>query len=279
MNGSGISVLILTLNEEVNLVQCLGSVRWCDDVVVLDSYSSDGTVSIAAAHGARVVRREFDTYAGQRNFGLKDIQYKNAWLLMLDADERVPEDLRAEMNDAVARAPADVTLFSLRRRDHLFGRWIRRSSGYPTWFGRLMRIGHVWIERPINEEFRTSGRMTQLWTHLDHYPFNKGFSAWISKHDRYSSMEAELLMQEQIVAPRMGELLAFDPLKRRKALKRFAYKLPWRPAIFFVGLYVLKLGFMDGRAGLTFALLRSWYEYMIDCKSLELRRRKQGLSV
>lgn len=279
MNGSGISVLILTLNEEVNLHQCLESVRWCDDVVILDSYSSDETLNIAVANGVRVMQRKFDTYAGQRNFGLKNIQYKNPWLLMLDADERVPDDLRLEMIDAVTRAPADVTLFCLRRRDHLFGRWIRRSSGYPTWFGRLMKIGHVWIERPINEEFRTSGEMAQLRAHLDHYPFNKGFSAWIAKHDRYSSMEAELLMQERVIAPRTSELLATDPLKRRKAFKYFAYKLPWRPVLVFVGLYVLKLGFMDGRAGLTFALLRSWYEYMIDCKNLELRRRKQGLSV
>jgi glycosyltransferase involved in cell wall biosynthesis len=274
-----ISVLILTLDEEINIADCLRTLQWCDDVVVLDSHSSDATVKIAAEHGARVVQREFDTYAGQRNFGLQQVEYKYPWVLMLDADERVPEDLRDELMRVVAPTPPEVTMFLLRRRDHLFGRWIKRSSGYPTWFGRIARVGKVWVERSVNEEYCTSGRTEKLQAHLDHYPFNKGLSCWIAKHDRYSSMEAALMADKAREAPRFAALFDSDPLLRRKALKSFLYALPGRPVLVFVSLYFLKAGFLDGRAGLTFSLLRSWYEYMIDCKHDELVRRRKGLPV
>lgn len=274
-----LSVLILALDEEINIADCLRSVRWCNDVVVLDSYSSDGTTGIAAALGARVVQREFDTYAGQRNFGLRHIEYRHPWLLMLDADERVPDDLRAELLDVTSRAPDDVSMYFVRRRDHLFGRWLKRSSGYPTWFGRLARVGRVWVERPVNEEYRTEGRSGRLGAHLDHYPFNKGFSAWLAKHDRYSSMEAELMIAAPASPRGLHRVLASDPQESRRALKRLVYALPARPLVVFLSLYLLRLGFLDGRAGLTFSALRAWYEHMIDCKYVELKRRRSGLPI
>jgi glycosyltransferase involved in cell wall biosynthesis len=277
--GVTLSVLILTLNEEVDLDACLACVVWCDDVVVLDSFSTDRTVEIAHARGARVIRRKFDTYAGQRNFGLKDVEYRHPWVLMLDADERVPPDLRAELEGfVVANAATDVTLASMRRRDFLFGRWIRRSSGYPTWFGRLARIGRVWIERAVNEEYCTNGRTVLLEHHLDHYPFSKGFSHWLAKHDRYSTLEAELLLETDR-SWTFAELRATDPSVRRRALKALVYSLPARPLIVFVALYVVKGGFLEGRAGLTFCLLRAWYEFLIDCKRRELVRRRERLPI
>src|ERR1700677_642552 len=130
-----ISVLILTLDEEVNLPGCLDSVAWTDDVVVLDSFSRDATQQVARARdNVRLYQRQFDNYAAQRNFGLREIRYKYSWVLMLDADERVPAELREEMLRAVGGARESVAMFRMRRRDYLFGRWIPRSSGYPTWF-------------------------------------------------------------------------------------------------------------------------------------------------
>lgn len=274
-----VSILILTLNEEVNIADCLDSVSWCDDIVVLDSFSSDRTIEIALAKGARVHERAFDSYAAQRNFGLQQIRYKHRWVLMLDADERVPDELRAEMARVLERAEPGVSLYLLRRRDHLFGRWIRRSSGYPTWFGRLAKIGEVWVERPINEEYRTRGRSVELQGHIDHYPFNKGISAWIAKHDRYSTMEAELCSQRPVERTSVRDLWTRDPLKRRRALKQLAFELPGRPLLMFIALYVFKGGMFDGAAGFTFSALRAWYEYMIDCKRVELERRRRGLPV
>jgi glycosyltransferase involved in cell wall biosynthesis len=273
-----IAVVILTYNEEVNLAGCLESVRWCDDVVVLDSFSGDGTVAIAQRYGARVVQRVFDDYARQRNHALQAIPFRHPWVLMLDADERVPVDLQREMQAAVAAAPADVALFRMRRKDHLFGRWIRGSSGYPTWFGRLMRLGSVRVQRAINEEYLTDGEVRELDEHLHHFPFNKGFASWIEKHDRYSTMEAELRLAGGSPA-RAGDLFSGDATVRRRALKSTLYRMPGRPLLVFVALYFFRGGLIEGRAGLTFSLLRAWYEYMIDCKYLELRRRSRGLPI
>ena len=168
-----VSVLILTLNEEFNLPHCLDSLQWCDDVVVLDSGSQDATQKLAGDWGARVVERPFDNYASQRNFGLKEIDYKHHWVLMVDSDEETPRDLVAEINQAIESCGEVTTLFRIRRKDHLLGRWIKHSSGYPTWFGRLMKIGHVRVERSINEEYVTDGKISYLEAHLHHYPFNK----------------------------------------------------------------------------------------------------------
>jgi glycosyltransferase involved in cell wall biosynthesis len=273
-----ISVLILTLDEEVNLGGCLDSVAWCDDVVVLDSFSRDRTADIARERGVRLYQRAFDNYAGQRNFGLRELEYRHRWVLMLDADERVPADLCTEMLAAVHQAPDTLALYRMRRRDHLFGRWIRRSSGYPTWFGRLVRVGRAWVERPYNEEFHADGEVAHLSGHLDHYPFNKGFSAWIEKHDRYSTMEARLRASETH-DDHWRDLFSADALRRRRAQKVWINGMPLRPLVVFAGLYFVKGGMLEGRAGLTFSLLRAWYEYFIDCKALELRRRAAGLPV
>ena len=274
----GISVLILTRDEEVNIGACLASVSWSDDVVVLDSHSVDRTVAVAMGCGARIYEREFDNYAGQRNFGLNGIGYKHEWVLMLDADERVPPDLQEEMLRTVASAPDEVALYMMRRRDHLFGRWLARSSGYPTWFGRLARVGRVRVERAINEEYHATGSTCRLGAHLDHYPFNNGFAAWIAKHNRYSTMEAQLMMERAGPASLRG-LFASDPVARRKNLKELVYAMPGRPVVMFVALYLVRGGFLDGRAGLTYSMLRAWYEYMIDCKYRELQRRRAGVAV
>jgi hypothetical protein len=115
--------------------------------------------------------------------------------------------------------------------------------------------------------------------HLDHYPFNKGFSAWIEKHDRYSTMEARLRAAEPGAEERWSGLFAPDPARRRRAQKMWLNGMPLRPLVVFAGLYFIKGGVLEGRAGLTFSLLRAWYEYVIDCKAHELRRRAAGLPV
>jgi len=166
----------------------------------------------------------------------------------------------------------------MRRRDHLFGRWIRGSSGYPTWFGRLARRGRVRVERAYNEEFHALGAVAQLECHLDHYPFSKGLSAWVAKHDRYSSMEAELLLQRAAGKLQWRHLVSRDVDQRRRALKAVIYRLPLRPLAVFIALYLLRGGVLEGRAGLTFCVLRAWYEFLIDCKLVELRRRQVGES-
>ena len=264
-----LSVLILTLNEECNLTDCLNSVRWSDDIVVLDSFSSDQTVAIAREMGARVVQRRFDNYAAQRNAGLNEVSYKHSWVLMLDADERVTPELCAEMQSAVDTAELSVSLFHMRRKDYWFEQWLRRSSGYPTWFGRLVRVGHVTVQREINEQYVAHGESRFLKEHLLHYPFNKKVAYWLERHNRYSSMEATALVVERQGVVELRGLWSVNPIIRRKTLKQIAYRLPGRPLWIFMYLYLMRGGFLDGRAGLRYSALRAIYEYMIDLKVKE----------
>jgi len=280
MTTTPVSVIVLTLNEEVNLPRCLESLRWCNDVVVLDSFSTDATTEIAKICGARLFQRKFDDYAKQRNHALKEIEYKNPWVLMVDADEVVPEEMVQEIGEVLASCKEEVTLFRMRRKDFFLGQWIKHSSSYKElWFGRLMRVGRVWVERAINEEFHTDGQVALLQSSVLHYPFNKGFHSWLEKHNKYSSMEADLKFHQGVYKWKWSDFRHVDPATKRKALKALAYSLPGRPLIMFIGRYLVKGGIMDGRAGFTYCILKTIYEYMIDFKVRELSLRKQGLPI
>lgn len=273
------SVLILTLNEEINLPGCIESVRPCDDIILLDSFSHDRTEEIAKAMGCTFIRREFDNYASQRNFGMNQIQFKHQWVMMLDADERITPELWHELNTLLPNLNSDVCMLRVRRKDLFCGKWIKHSSGYPTWFGRVFRPGLVTVKRAINEEYHTNGQTAYLQEHLIHFPFNKGMSFWIERHNRYSTLEAATLIQEIREDFNLTQIFSSNPVKRRKAYKQLAYRLPARPLLVFLYLCFFRKGFMDGKAGLFYCILRSFYEYMIDMKVLELRRRNNGLLV
>jgi glycosyltransferase involved in cell wall biosynthesis len=266
-----LSVLILTYNEEVNIEECLESVACSDDIWVLDSHSSDRTCEIAQAKGAQVEKRVFDNYAAQRNFALS-LPLKYDWVLMLDADELATPEVIAEIQEIIHTDTNPVTLYRMRRKDMFMDRWLKRSSGYPTWFARLFRKGRVQVEREINEEYTTDGKVGLLTSHLIHYPFNKGTAYWIERHNKYSTMEAKRLLSEMESSIPWGLLFDKDPALRRKAFKQIAYRLPCRPFLAFTYLYFLKLGFLDGIPGFHYSRMRAMYEYMIELKMKELRR-------
>ncbi len=276
---SGVSVLILTLNEEINIGECIDSCRWSDDVVVFDSCSSDRTREIALAKGARVVQRPFDNYAAQRNAALSTVAYAHPWVLMVDADERVPADLAAEIADSVGSATDRVVMFRMRRKDFFLGKWLKRSSGYPTWFGRLVRPGRTHVQREFNEEYIADGDVAHLEAHLHHLPFNKGIDYWYERHNRYSSMEATLTLTMRSAPVSSFNLFVGDVIERRRRLKQIAYRMPMRPLMVFIYLYVVRMGILDGRAGFYFSRMRAAYEMMIDLKITELKRRERGLPV
>ncbi len=275
----GISVLILTANEEINLPGCLESVKWCDDVVVFDSFSDDGTRAVAESYRVRFVQRAFDDFASQRNSALSEVEFIHPWVLMIDADERVTPELWNEIFASVRETESSIGLFRVRRKDMFMGRWLRHSSGYPTWFGRLIRVGRVRIERGVNEEYHTDDKVGYLREHLLHYPFDKGLAFWLDRHNRYSTMEATLLLKERRKRVSLRGLLSKDPVFRRKNLKDLAYRIPGRPLLIFLYLFFFRLGFLDGFAGMNFCILRGIYEFMIDLKVLESRRRSDGKSM
>lgn len=266
-----ISAVILTYNEENILAKCLEALSFVDAIIVFDSYSTDQTLDIAKSFNATVIQRKFDNYASQRNAALETVSENCDWILMVDADEIVTSNLQAEILNAVAIGNEN-TMYRVRRKDMFQDKWIKQSSGYPTWFPRLFKNGCVTVAREINEEYNTTGSEGVLQEHLIHYPFNKGLTWWFDKHNRYSEMEAQKMMQEVKEPVGFKNLFSKDPILKRKAQKRLSYRLPFRPTLIFIAFYILKGGFLNGKAGYTFCKLRKTYEWMIATKFNELKR-------
>jgi glycosyltransferase involved in cell wall biosynthesis len=269
--GAGVSVLILTKNEELDLPGCLDTLTWCDDIHVLDSGSTDKTQQIAAARGANVHVREFDGYASQRNFGLA-LPYKHSWVLVLDADERLPPPAGEEVQAFVKDANSSCSAARLRRRDIWWGRWLRHAQISP-YYVRLLRVRHCKYEREINETLIVSGEIADLKECFDHYPFSKGLAHWISKHNQYSSMEARIVYDGDKQPPSLRTaLLSRDFNERRRAQKAIFYKLPGRPVIKLIYMVLVRRAFLDGLPGLRYAILQAIYEYFIVLKTKEMRQ-------
>ncbi len=269
MNSQSIIGLILTFNEEININACIDSLHFCDNIIVFDSFSTDRTVDIAKAAGATVLQRKFDNYAAQRNAALQYVPENVKWILMIDADERITPELQHEIISNISQKDNSNTLYRVRRKDQFMGRWIKRSSGYPTWFPRLFRNGQVTVDREINEEYNTQGNIANLNNHLMHYPFSKGLAWWIERHNKYSSMEVKTLSSEFKQSIPWSLALSQDAVERRKFQKQLIYRLPGRPQIMFLALYILRRGFLDGKAGYQYCKLRMMYETMIDLKIQE----------
>jgi glycosyltransferase involved in cell wall biosynthesis len=271
--NSNISVLILTKNEQQDLPGCLTSLAWSDDIHVFDSMSTDDTVKIAEQFGATVTRRAFDSESIHKNWGLKNIPFKHAWIYQSDADERVTPELATALQE-FAENPGEHVALRVQRRDYLMGRWLKHVTPSPFNI-RLFKPTHIRYERLTNPLTIVDGPTAETSQHFDHYPFSKGMTHWFNKHNSYSSSEAE-----QIVANRQAgspfsiwkALLSKDVNERRFHQKELYYRQPLRPLVMFMLLYVVKRGFLDGRAGLTFVVLRSIYEYMIVLKVKELEQ-------
>jgi glycosyltransferase involved in cell wall biosynthesis len=270
-----ISALILTCNEEQDLPGCLKSVSWSDDIHVFDSFSTDRTLAIAESAGAHIHQRVFDDYATHRTAALSTIAFKHPWVFLLDADERPSSALSEEMLAAVAHAHQAISGYRLMRRDFLFGTWLKHAQISPFYI-RLVRPERARYTRAINEVIEVSGSIADLHAPLDHYPFSKGIAHWVDKHNRYSTMEAELIDRRQgLQYPSLKiALTSRDFLQRRLHQKALFYRLPARSLIKWCYMMFVRRAFLDGFAGLTYTTLQAFYEYLIVLKTRELQRRR-----
>lgn len=274
-----ISVLILTRNEQQDLPGCLQSVSWSDDVHVYDSGSTDETVNIAKEFGATITIRTYGESrkafggdeAGHRNWGLQNIPFKYSWVFVIDADERMTPDLVHAVEAAVV-SPGAYVAFRVQRRDFFLGTWLKHVQASPFYI-RLIRPEKIRHERLINTVSIPDGPVDQVSGYLDHYPFSKGIGHWIDRHNSYSTFEAQQIISNRQVGERFSWVKAFtakDFHLRRYHQKELFYRLPCRPLVKFLLLYIVKRGFLDGRAGFTYAVLQSIYEYFIVLKVREL---------
>lgn len=273
-----LSAVVIARNEAANIERCLRSLAWCDERVVVDDYSTDDTADRARGQGARVVQRRFDSFAGQRNWALDHADLRHAWILMLDADEVMTEALRAEIEQRLSAVADDVAAYRLCRKTMFLGGWLKHSDGFPVWIMRLVRRGKARFrslghgEEPVPQ---VDGRVETLRAPALHYPFSRGISDWVERHNRYASREA-LLETENESRWQLGELFDRDRATRRRSLRALSRRLPGRPFLRFAYQFFFRGGFLEGRSGLAFSLLMAWYEGLIVVKRWELDRVQQG---
>jgi len=272
------SVLILTKNEEQDLPGCLAALSWCEDIVVFDSCSTDRTKEIALAAGARCIERPFDHWSSHQNWALRHISFRNPWVLYLDADERLTAEAVTELQALWQSPNPNFVAYRIRRRDFFRGRQLRHVQTSP-WYIRFFRPEFVRYERLVNPVTLVDGPVGELVHPLDHYPFSKGLSHWIARHNNYSTFEAQQILSNRRTNEPFSwraALLEKDFHRRRFHQKELFYRLPARPLLKFLLLYVLKRGFLDGGPGFTYALLQSLYETMICLKVQELEWQQAG---
>jgi glycosyltransferase involved in cell wall biosynthesis len=270
-----ISVLILTKNEQQDLPGCLESVSWSDDIHVYDSVSTDETVMIAETFGAKVTQRPFDNWAAHQNWGLQNIKFKHSWVFYIDADERMTPELVRAVQAVVTSAENEVA-FRLRRRDFFLGIWLKHVQTSPFYM-RLFRPEKMRYQRLVNPISIADGSVGEVSGYLDHFPFSKGIGHWVDRHNSYSRFEAQQIVENRKSQASFSLAKAFiakDFHERRFHQKELFYRLPFRPLIKFLILYVGKRGFLDGRAGFTYAVLQSIYEYFIVLKTRELEAQQ-----
>jgi glycosyltransferase involved in cell wall biosynthesis len=250
----------------------LKSVSWSDDIHVLDSCSTDRTVDIARAAGASIVQRRFDNWSSHQNWALANIPFRYRWVLYIDADERVTPELAVSVRKAVEN-PGERIAFRIQRRDFWGDRWLKHVQT-STYYLRLFRPDKMRYERLVNPVSIPDGPVGELTGYLNHFPFGKGMTHWLARHNDYSSLESQQIIRGRAVKRSVSLKRIFfskDISERRFHQKELFYQMPGRPVLKFILLYFGKLGFLDGRAGLAYSALQSFYELMIVLKTREAR--------
>lgn len=268
-----VSVMIFTLNEETHLPSCLAALHWADDVIVVDSFSTDRTEAICRERGMRFFQNRFEGFGTQRNWALDNTAPRHPWILILDADERVTPELAEELRAIAGSSPSGVGAYRVRRRFYMWGRWLRHSSLYPTWVVRFIHRDRVrYINRGHAETQDVEGEIRDLAHDLIDENL-KGIDEWFERQNRYSRKDAEFELKREKGGLHLAELLSGDPLKRRAALKRLAWRVPARGLIYFLYSYVWRRGFLDGRDGFVFCRMRALYQTEVGIKKYDMKRR------
>jgi glycosyltransferase involved in cell wall biosynthesis len=279
-----LSVLMLTLNEETNLQRCLSElVQWADDVAIVDSFSTDGTVELAQRYRVRVFQHKFEGHARQWLWGMENTGLKHEWVFMYDPDHRLTTELRAELEQLFASPISpDVNGFYVNRRNIFQGKWIRHGGYYPFPMLKLVRNGRVYFdENEFDYRAYVRGRILKLKHDIIEENLKENdITFWIDKHNRFASRQAEeeLFRKRNPNSWRLAPHFFGNPDQRRLWLKTLWYRMPLfvRPFLYFGYRYFLRLGFLDGKKGFIFHFLHAfWYRLIVDIKLESLKSRAE----
>ena len=268
--------MILTFNSADSIGRTLACVAGLtDDLHVVDSGSTDGTVTIAEGHGAQIHRHEFVSYGAQRNWAIDQLGFKYGWQLHLDADEAISAELRAEI--ATLSETAEVDGYFIARYLRFMNKVLRHNLA-PTWHMRLFRTGFGRCEdRHYDQHFLSSGRTAQL-KHAMIDDIQMSLSEWTARHNRWADAEVKELLAKQ-EAGRVKASLGGNIVQRKRFYKGFYERAPLfaRSIALFFFRYFVKLGFLDGKEGLIFCVLQTlWFRFLVDAKLWEARSLSQA---
>ncbi|WP_013323204.1 glycosyltransferase family 2 protein [Gloeothece verrucosa] len=292
LNKIPVSVIIPAKNEELNLPACLESVARADEIFVVDSQSSDHSGEITRHYGANLVQFYFNGgWPKKKNWSLENLPLRNEWILIVDCDERIPSELWDEI--AIAIQNPEYNGYYLNRKVFFLGKWIRYGGKYPDWNLRLFkhklgRYENLKTEdipntgdNEVHEHVILQGKVGYLKNDMLHIDFRDIYH-WLERHNRYSNWEARVyynLLSGQGNEGTIGSNLFGDAVQRKRFLKKIWVRLPFKPLLRFILFYIIRLGFLDGKAGYIYARLLSQYEYQIGVKLYELRNFGGALNI
>ena len=270
MNKIPVSVMILTYNEQCNIERCVEALSVFEEIIVVDSGSTDQTTETLAKQfpSVRVYERAFTDFGDQRNWAIENTNPRFEWILFVDADEFMEPSLADEIADFVQQSNEHVGGF-IAGRNYFMGQWLKHCTFYPSYQLRLLKIGSVRYRKEGHGQREVVDGSTAYLKHgWHHAAFSHGIHQWIERHNRYSSDEVELILR--LRREPLGCLDFFgEPLARRRMLKRLLARLPGRAIVRIFYTYILRLGFLDGRAGFWFCVLRFSHECHIMAKVAE----------
>ena len=269
-----IAAVVLCLNEAVNLPRALASLTWCDELLVVDSGSTDGSQQVAIQAAAMVVEhRQLGQFliTEQRNWALKEGGLQSQWVLFLDADEEISNECRQAIQHAIGQSGAPDG-FELTPRYWFMGRWLKHTQGYPNWHPRLVQREKLFFEGGVWESFAAGGKVGRITAPYEHYAFSKGIDDWLERHIRYAKWEADQIWAYL----RNNDQEAFKT-RRKLRLRTLSTRLwPARPLLRFLQKYVFQGGFREGWQGLLFALMMAFYDLITVIKVIEKKRSVAG---
>lgn len=278
-----LSILVLTRNEEIHIARCLKSAfRLTNFVYVLDSNSVDKTPIIAVNLGAKLISADFDSFAEKLNWGIQHIEFKTPWVMRLDADEVLSENLIAQVPILLQSLEFDVVGIYVKRQLWFMGNWVRFGGMYPIYSMRIWRPDAVFCEsRDLDEHIiLRRGRHVTLQADIMDIPLTD-LSSWITKHNNYSTLEANSILrtlQENVSDGTFANLFGSRPQRVRWIKTHIFYRIPpfVRPMLYFIYRYFLRFGFMDGCTGFIFHFMHGlWYRILIDAKITETCKRSE----
>lgn len=281
--SNSIAAIILTKNEERHIARCVNSIKGvCDEIWVIDSFSTDRTCGIAESMGANVRRHAWKNYSSQFNYGLYECPIRSEWVWRIDADEYLSGNLGAAVRDALAKCGEDVNGVYVRKRIDFMGRPLLHGGWYPSYHLKIFRRGHGECEnRWMDEHIKLFDGTTITVEDGDQVDANlNNLTWWTEKHNGYATREmADMLMTEYGLDNRSGGVAAkfFGTEEQRKRWLKLKYvKSPLfvRPFVNFFLRYVLKGGFLDGKEGFVWHVLQGfWYRMLVDAKVYEIKKR------